>query len=100
MESGEMCPWLTEVIYGGRVAPGFVSGSVRFSSHGGNGEKKKELKGEKMNMLKRFIRDESGLELSEYAVMVGLIVIAVIVIVTTLGTHIATLFGNLDAALP
>jgi len=53
-----------------------------------------------MNMLKRFIRDESGLELSEYAVMVGLIVIAVIVIVTTLGEHIAGIFRTLDGALP
>jgi pilus assembly protein Flp/PilA len=53
-----------------------------------------------MNMLKRFIRDESGLELSEYAVMVGLIVIAVILIVTQLGTHIADIFRGLDGALP
>jgi len=52
-----------------------------------------------MNMLKRFIRDESGLELSEYAVMVGLIVIAVIVAIGLLSTQIIRLFTGLATTL-
>jgi len=94
-----MCPWLIEVIYGGRVAPGFVSGSVKFSSLGGNGEKKKELKGEKMNMLKRFFRDESGLELSEYAVMLALIVVALFVAIGLLKTAIEGKFTQAATAI-
>jgi len=50
-------------------------------------------------LAKRFLRDDAGLELSEYAVMVGLIVIAVILIVTTIGGQIAAIFGRLSAAL-
>ena len=45
-----------------------------------------------MNMLKRFIRDESGLELSEYAVMVGLIVILVVGAITLLSGAIQSAF--------
>jgi Flp pilus assembly pilin Flp len=50
-------------------------------------------------LAKRFLKDEQGLELSEYAVMVGLIVIAVIVIVGTIGDQIAAIFSRLSAAL-
>ncbi len=44
------------------------------------------------NLLKRFIRDERGLELSEYAVMVALIVIAVIIAIGALSTAIQGAF--------
>jgi len=50
-------------------------------------------------MLKRFIKDERGLELSEYAVMAALIIGAVVLIVTTLGTSIAAVFTNLNTQL-
>lgn len=39
-------------------------------------------------MLKNFLRDESGLELSEYAVAAALVAIAVIGAFTSLGTAI------------
>ena len=39
-------------------------------------------------MLKRFLRDETGLELSEYAVAAALVALAVITAFTTLGTNI------------
>jgi pilus assembly protein Flp/PilA len=40
-------------------------------------------------MIKRFLRDETGLELSEYAVAAALIAMAVVVAFTTLGTNIS-----------
>jgi len=40
-------------------------------------------------MIKRFLRDESGLELSEYAVAAALIALAVVLAFTTLGTNIS-----------
>ncbi len=46
-------------------------------------------------LLKRLVKDEQGLELSEYAVMLGLIVAALVTIVTTLGTTILNLFNDL-----
>ena len=41
-------------------------------------------------MIKRFFRDETGLELSEYAVAAALIAIAVVGAFTALGTAITT----------
>ncbi len=41
-----------------------------------------------MNVVKRFLKDETGLELSEYAVAAGLIALAVITAFTNLGSTI------------
>lgn len=41
-----------------------------------------------MNTIKKFINDETGLELSEYAVAAGLIALAVVAAFTTLGSQI------------
>ncbi len=41
-------------------------------------------------MIKKFLKDESGLELSEYAVAAALIVAGVIAAFTLLGTAITT----------
>ena len=38
----------------------------------------------KMEMLKRFVKDERGLEASEYALLLALIAIAIVVAVTAL----------------
>jgi len=46
-------------------------------------------------MIKNFLRDESGLELSEYAVAAPLVALAVITAFTTLGTNIGTKINNL-----
>ncbi len=46
-------------------------------------------------MLKRFFRDETGLELSEYAVAAALVALAVITAFTTLGTNIGAKITNL-----
>ncbi|MCG3160559.1 MAG: hypothetical protein JMDDDDMK_01628 [Acidobacteria bacterium] len=41
-----------------------------------------------MNTIKNFFNDETGLELSEYAVAAGLIALAVVAAFTALGTQI------------
>jgi Flp pilus assembly pilin Flp len=52
-----------------------------------------------MNMLKRFFRDESGLELSEYAIMAGLIIVLAVVTIIAVGGKINNIFQALDGAL-
>jgi pilus assembly protein Flp/PilA len=42
-----------------------------------------------------FLRDETGLELSEYAVAAALIALAVVGVFTTLGGNIKTVINNL-----
>ena len=46
-------------------------------------------------MIKTFLSDETGLELSEYAVAAALITLAVIATFGTLGTNINTVIQNL-----
>jgi pilus assembly protein Flp/PilA len=46
-------------------------------------------------MFKRFWRDETGLELSEYAVAAALVALAVITAFTTLGNNIGAKITNL-----
>jgi pilus assembly protein Flp/PilA len=41
-----------------------------------------------MNRIKNFLKDDTGLELSEYAVAAGLVVLAVVLAFTALGTRI------------
>jgi len=50
-------------------------------------------------MVKKFFQDETGLELSEYAVAAALVALAVITAFTTLGTNIGTKIGNLATAI-
>jgi Flp pilus assembly pilin Flp len=49
---------------------------------------------EMMRMLKRFIKDERGLEASEYALLLALICIALIVAITVLKNAIANAFNG------
>jgi len=46
-------------------------------------------------MIKKFLQDETGLELSEYAVAAALVALAVITAFSTLGTNIGTKITNL-----
>ena len=46
-------------------------------------------------MIKNFLQDESGLELSEYAIAAALVTLAVIAAFTTLGGNIKTVINNL-----
>ena len=50
-------------------------------------------------MIKLFLKDETGLELSEYAVAAALVTLAVIGVFTTLGGKINTVIGNLSNKL-
>ncbi len=52
-----------------------------------------------MNTIKNFINDETGLELSEYAVAAALIALAVITAFTDLGTAIATKITALKTSI-
>ena len=47
-------------------------------------------------MIRRFLRDETGLELSEYAVAAALVVAGVVVAFTTLGNSITAGLGTLS----
>ncbi|GJD52475.1 hypothetical protein OPKNFCMD_5241 [Methylobacterium crusticola] len=46
-------------------------------------------------MLKRFLADESGATAIEYALLAGLIAVAVIAGAKTLGTNVGTKFNNI-----
>ena len=46
-------------------------------------------------MFRSFLRDESGLELSEYAIAAALVTLAVIAAFTTVGGNISTVINNL-----
>ncbi len=45
-------------------------------------------------MIKRFVKDERGLETSEYAIMLALIALALIVAITALKNSIAGAFNE------
>jgi pilus assembly protein Flp/PilA len=51
-------------------------------------------------VFKAFLKDETGLELSEYAVAAALIAIAVVGAFTALGGKINTVISNLTNRLP
>ncbi|MEN6626003.1 MAG: Flp family type IVb pilin [Candidatus Sumerlaeia bacterium] len=50
--------------------------------------------------MKAFIRDESGMETVEWAVLLGLILAGVIGVVLTLGPKVTAKFQAVDTALP
>jgi len=50
-------------------------------------------------MIKKFLRDETGLELSEYAVAAALVALAVIGAFTTLGENIAARIDGLAGSI-
>ncbi len=51
------------------------------------------------NMIKRFITDESGLETVEYAVIAGLITVAAIATITSVGLLVRDKFAELETHL-
>lgn len=50
-------------------------------------------------LMKRLWQDEQGLELSEYAIMAGLIIVVAVATIILIGGHIDTIFGKLETAL-
>jgi len=52
-----------------------------------------------MNMLRRFFRDERGLELSEYAIMAGVVILLAVAVVILIGKNINRIFTLLNGKL-
>ena len=52
-----------------------------------------------MSILKRFLSDERGLETVEYAIIAGLIVVALIALMSAIGTKVKDKFQALHDAL-
>ncbi len=47
-------------------------------------------------LLKSFVQDESGQDLIEYALLAGFISLVAVAAITTVGTGINTVYGNLN----
>lgn len=52
------------------------------------------------NLLKRFIKEESGATMVEYAIMVALIAVAAIAVVTLIGGQVTDVFTTVQESLP
>ena len=50
-------------------------------------------------LLKKFLKDEKGLETVEYAIIAGLIVVGTIGLITSIGGWVNTKFAALDTGL-
>ena len=47
-----------------------------------------------MNSFLNFIKDEDGVDLAEYAILLGIITIAIATVITAFGTKLETLITN------
>jgi pilus assembly protein Flp/PilA len=52
------------------------------------------------NLFNRFVREEEGQDLIEYALLAGLISLVCVLAITNVGTKVSTLFGNVEASIP
>lgn len=52
------------------------------------------------NMLNRFIHEEAGQDLIEYALLAGLIALVCVVAITNAGTKVSQLFTNVQTSIP
>ena len=48
-------------------------------------------------LLTRFMQEESGQDLIEYALLAGFISLVAVVAITQVGTGVNTVYGNIDA---
>jgi pilus assembly protein Flp/PilA len=53
-----------------------------------------------MNIISRFVRDESGATAIEYGLIAALIAVVIIGGIRAVGTGLSTTFNNIQAALP
>jgi pilus assembly protein Flp/PilA len=51
-------------------------------------------------LLVRLVKEDSGQDLIEYGLLVGIITVGAIVTITLIGPKVATYFTNLNAAMP
>ena len=52
-----------------------------------------------MQKIMKFIKDEDGIELVEYAIMAGLVIIVAVGAVIAIGQNVDRVFGLIDAKL-
>jgi pilus assembly protein Flp/PilA len=52
-----------------------------------------------MNSVKRFFRNEDGIAVTEYGLLIALVAIALIVVVTVFGSNIASWFSTKTQAI-
>lgn len=53
-----------------------------------------------LNKMMNFLRDEEGASAVEYGLIVGLIAVAIVVILTTTGTNLKSLFTVVSGKIP
>ena len=53
-----------------------------------------------MQLIKRFLTEEEGLETVEYAIITGIIVVGTIGVITLIGAWVFNTFSTLQASLP
>ena len=51
------------------------------------------------SLFNRFVREEAGQDLIEYALLAGLISLVCVLAITNAGTKVSALFGNVAASI-
>lgn len=51
-------------------------------------------------MLKQFIKDEEGASMAEYALLLGLITVALVTVITAFGTKLSGAFTKATSVIP
>jgi pilus assembly protein Flp/PilA len=52
------------------------------------------------NLINRFVREEAGQDLIEYALLAGLISLVCVLAIQAAGTKVSTLFNNVATSIP
>lgn len=52
------------------------------------------------NLFNRFVREDAGQDLIEYALLAGLIALVCVATITSAGTKVSALFGKVNTAIP
>jgi pilus assembly protein Flp/PilA len=52
------------------------------------------------NLFNRFVNEDAGQDLIEYALLAGLISLVCVLAITAAGTKVSTLFSNVEASIP
>ena len=52
------------------------------------------------NLLKRFVAEESGQDLIEYGLLIGIITAGAVAFIPSIGSKVSSYFSALDTAMP
>jgi pilus assembly protein Flp/PilA len=52
------------------------------------------------NLFNRFVREDAGQDLIEYALLAGLISLVCVLAISAAGTKVSTLFVNVETSIP